>query len=262
MSKVIDRLSGCVVVTGASSGIGLELALLAARDGCELLLVADRDLAEAERRAREAGAASVESIHADLATPEGVKTLLAALGDRPVDILMANAGRGEGGAFLDQDLSEVAHVIDTNITGTVALIHAIGNRMRERGQGRILVTGSIVGSIPGPFNLVYNSTKAFIDDFCVGLSNELKDTEIVISCLLPGATDTPFFERADMEDTRIGQADKADPAKVAKDGYDALLKGETQQVSGFMNKLQYLFADILPEELLARMHRKLAEPRR
>ena len=121
-------------------------------------------------------------------------------------------------------------------------------------------TGSIAGHMPGTFQLVYNSTKAFIDDFCIGLANELKETNVVITNLMPGPTDTDFFERADMEDTQVGQQDKADPAKVAKDGYKALLDGDTRITSGFMNKVQKVFGDLLPEELVAQLHRRMAEP--
>lgn len=260
MSGKIDKLSGRVLVTGASSGIGLELAKLAARDGCELVLAADRDLAEAEAECRQAGAASVETVEADLATPDGLRKLMTALGDQPVDVLMANAGHGLGGAFLDQEWSDMAHVIHTNVTGTVWLIREVGRTMRDRNHGRILVTGSIAGHLPGSFQLVYNSTKSFIDYFCFGLRNELKETDIVVSCLMPGATDTDFFARADMENTKVGQSDKADPAKVAKDGYDAILSGDDHVVSGFMNKVQDVFAGVLPDTVVAEMHRRLAKP--
>jgi len=261
MSKnKIEKLSGLCVVTGASSGIGLELAKLAAKDGCDLILVADRDLTDGEAAARSSGASSVETIEADLATRDGLMKVMAAIGERPVDVLMANAGHGQGQAFLDQQWADIAHVIHTNVTGTVALIHMIGQKMRARDAGRILVTGSIAGHMPGAFQLVYNSTKSFIDDFVVGLANELKETNVVITNLMPGVTDTEFFERAEMMDTQAGQQKKADPAKVAKDGYDALLDGDTQITSGFMNKVQRIFADILPEGVVAQMHRRLAEP--
>lgn len=260
MSK-IDKLNGFVVVTGASSGIGLELARLAAKDGCDLLLVADRDLSEGEAAAKSAGAASVETIQADLATPDGLRSLMGAIGDRPVDALLANAGHGLGDAFLDQEWKDIAHVIHTNVTGTTWLIHQIGQSMRGRNSGRILVTGSIAGHIPGSFQLVYNSTKSYVDYFCFGLRNELKDTDVVVTCLMPGVTDTEFFDRADMENTGVGESDsKADPAKVAKDGYDALLDGEAHTVSGFMNKVQDAFAGIIPDTVLAQMHRKMAKP--
>jgi short-subunit dehydrogenase len=136
----------------------------------------------------------------------------------------------------------------------------IGKQMRDRNKGRILVTGSIAGDLPGAFQLVYNSTKSYLNDFCIGLRNELKETEITVTCLEPGVTGTNFFKRADMEDTQAGQQDKADPAKVAKDGYKAMLDGDSEIVSGFMNEVQSMFADILPDELVAQMHRRMAEP--
>jgi short-subunit dehydrogenase len=259
--RKIDKLTGFVVITGASSGIGLELAKLAARDGTSLLLVADTDLSEGETAVRAAGAQAVETLQVDLATEEGVKEVIAKIAGRQVAALFANAGHGLGKGFLDQDWEEARHVIDTNVVGTTHLIHAIGRQMRDRNEGRILVTGSIAGHIPGSFQLVYNSTKAYVDDFCNGLSNELKDTEVFVTCLEPGVTDTEFFKRADMLDTNAGQGSKADPAKVAKDGYTALLAGEEQITSGFMNKVQSFFSDILPDEVVAQMHRRLAEPK-
>ena len=261
MSKnPVIKLSGLAVITGASSGIGLELAKRAAGDGCDLILVARGDLSAGEAACRAVGAASVQTVSADLSTQEGVMAVVQAIGDRPVAALFANAGTGKGGAFLDQQWEEVAHIIETNITGTVKLVHMIGKRMRERGEGRILVTGSIVGNMPGAFNLAYNSTKAFLNDFCAGLAEELRNTRITITCLLPGATDTPFFAKAGMLDTVVGEAPKADPSTVAADGYQALLRGETMVVSGFINKVMYHFADLLPTEFVGQMHRIMARP--
>ncbi len=264
MSKnPIDSLSGFVIVTGASSGIGLELAKLAAGDGCDLLLVADRDLSAARSAVETCGAASVETLQVDLGTRHGIDTVVGTVGDRRVDALIANAGHGLGHSFFEQEWHDIAHVIDTNVKGTVSLIHKIGAQMVLADRGRILATGSIAGDMPGAYQLVYNSTKAFVNDFCVGLSNELKGTQVVISCLMPGVTDTEFFDRAGMQDTNAGKSNsKADPAKVARDGYAALLKGETQEVSGFMNKVQDIFAGILPDEVVAQMHRRLAKPER
>jgi short-subunit dehydrogenase len=259
-NRSIDALTGFVVITGASTGIGLELAKLAAKDGTSLLLVADTDLSQGEAAARAAGAQDVETLQVDLATNEGVEQVIAKIGDRPVSALLANAGHGLGKAFLDQDWKEARHVIDTNVVGTVHLIHAVGQQMRARDNGRILVTGSIAGHIPGSFQLVYNSTKAFIDDFCNGLSNELKNTNVVVTCLEPGPVDTEFFKRADMMDTSAATGSKSDPADVAKDGYKAMLSGDLQITSGFMNKVQSFFADILPDEMMAQMHRRMAEP--
>lgn len=133
--------------------------------------------------------------------------------------------------------------------------------MRTRNAGRMLVTGSIAGHIPGSFQLVYNSTKSYIDYFCFGLRNELKGTDVTITCLMPGPTETQFFKRANMEDTDVGRSDsKADAAKVARDGYEALLAGEAHTVSGFMNKVQDAFAGIIPDTMSAQMHRSMAEP--
>lgn len=259
MRGKIDKLTGLVVVTGASSGIGLELAKRAACDGVDLILVADRDLSAGEAAVREAGAASVQCVECDLATEDGIQQVMQAIGQRPVAALFANAGHGLGGEFLDQDWNEVRHLIETNVTATARLIQLVGKGMRERDDGRILATGSIAGHIPGAFQLVYNSTKAFVDDFCIGLRNELKNTGVAVTVLEPGPTETHFFELARLMDTKVGRQEKADPAKVAEDGYAAMLADEDQVVSGFMNKLQATFADILPDEMVAQMHRRLTE---
>ena len=259
MSKnPVEKLSGYVIVTGGSSGIGLELVKRAAADGCDVLIVADRDLETGAAAAREAGARSVDTLETDLATEHGIDAVMERVGARPVDALIANAGAGQAGRFLDTPWRDIKKTVDTNVTGTISLIHKIGGAMRDRNAGRILVTGSIVADMPGTFNLTYNSTKAFIVDFTVGLAEELRDSAVVVTCLLPGATDTEFFEKADMENASIHKAMLADPAKVAKDGYEALLKGEVKEVSGLLNKVQYLFADILPDGLVAKMHRKMA----
>jgi short-subunit dehydrogenase len=261
MRGKIEKLSGLVVVTGASSGIGLELARRAAKDGVDLLLAADTDFADALPQIEAAGAGSVKTVQCDLATSEGLDALMALVGDRPVACLIANAGQGAGAVtFLDQEWDEARKTVETNILGTIRLIQLVGRRMRERGEGRILVTGSIAGHLPGSFQLVYNATKSFIDFFCEGLRNELKDTGVAVTCLLPGATDTEFFERAHMENTEVGQQKKADPAKVAEDGYAAMLRDDDQTISGFMNKIQVLFADILPDTFTAELHRKMAQP--
>jgi uncharacterized protein len=247
------------VVTGASTGIGYELAKLCAENGYDLVVAADTPLAEAVEACRALGA-EVTAVETDLATTEGVDELYAAIKGRPVDALLANAGHGLGRAFLDQDFEEVRHVIDTNVTGTVYLIQKVGRDMRARNQGRILITGSIAGFMPGSFQAVYNGTKAFIDSFSFALRNELKETEITVTCLMPGATDTEFFERADMLDTKVGTQEKDDAAKVAKDGFDAMLAGEGDVVSGWQNKLQTTLANVTPAGLLAEQHRKMAEP--
>jgi short-subunit dehydrogenase len=248
------------IVTGASSGIGLELAALCAANGFDLLLAADRPLDTAVTEVSKRGA-SVEAVEADLATPEGVDKLLSQVAERPVAALLANAGHGLGKAFLDQDFNDVQHVINTNISGTIYLIQRIARDMRVRGEGRILITGSIAGFMPGTFQAVYNGTKAFIDSFSWALRNELKDTGITVTCLMPGVTDTDFFERADLMDTKVGTSEnKMDPAKVAEIGFKAMMDREGDVVAGFKNKMQAAMAAITPSAVLAEQHRKIAEP--
>lgn len=251
------------LVTGASSGIGYGLAKLAAEHGYDLIVAADTPLAAAVGDFQALGA-RVEAVQCDLATVDGVHQLLDCVGEREVDALIANAGHGLGGAFLDQDWNAVRHVIDTNVTGTVHLILHVGRKMRERapdrGHGRILITGSIAGFQPGSFQAVYNGTKAFVDSFSLALRNELKNSPVTVTCLMPGPTDTEFFERADMLDTKVGQDKKMDAYDVAKIGWEAMLKGEADVVAGFKNRMQVAMSKVMPAQATAEMHRKLAEP--
>ena len=248
------------IVTGASSGIGYELAKCCAQNGFDLLIAADEPKIRQAAEDFRALGAEVDFVEADLATAAGVEQLFAAVKGRPVEALLANAGHGLGKGFLDQDFTEVRHVIDTNITGTLDLIQRVGRDMRRHGRGRILITGSIAGFMPGTFQAVYNGTKAFIDSFSWALRNELKDTGITVTCLMPGATETEFFERADMQDTKVGRQKKDDPADVAKTGFEAMMKGEGDVVSGLKNKIQAAVASVTPSSVLAEQHRKKAEP--
>ena len=248
------------VVTGASSGIGYELAKCCAQNGYDLVIAADEPaINDAAQAFRQLGA-SVEAVQADLATTGGVDKLYAAAKGRPVEALLANAGRGLGKGFLDQDFNDVRRVIDTNITGTVYLIHKVGRDMRAQGRGRILITGSIAGFIPGTYQAVYNASKAFLDSFSFAIRHELKDTGVTVTCLMPGATETEFFERADMMDTKVGTAKKDDAADVAKTGFDAMMRGTGDVVTGWHNKLQTAIANVTPSDILAEQHRKMAEP--
>ena len=248
------------VVTGGSSGIGLELAKLFAADGYDLVIAAE-DEAKLQTAKSEIGSATtVETVAGDLATEEGVQNLYSALKGRPVDALAANAGRGLGHAFLDQEWTDIRKVIDTNVTGTTQLLHLVGKDMRARGRGRILITSSIASQMPGTFNAVYNGTKAYDQSLSFAIRNELKDSGVTVTALLPGPVETNFFHEADMDDTKVGQSKKADPADVAKTGYDAMMKGEGDVTDGLMNKLQVAMARLSPDTALAEMHRKQAEP--
>jgi len=248
------------VVTGASSGIGYELALCCAKHGFDLAVAADENqIFDAAERLRSMGV-SVKPVQADLATLPGVEELIAALSGRPVAALLANAGHGLGGAFLDQDFAAVRHVIDTNVTGTVYLIQRIVRQMRARAEGRVLITGSIAGFMPGTFQAVYNGTKAFLDSFAYALRAELRDSGVSVTCLMPGATETEFFERADMEDTRVGAGKKQPADEVAQLGFKAMMQGDGEVITGWQNKLRAAISGVTPSETLAEMHRKMAEP--
>ena len=249
------------VVTGASSGIGYHLALLAAQHGYDLLVAADRPLEQAVADFKAAGAQQVHAVQVDLATRQGVDALFNQLQGREIEALMANAAHGLGGPFLEQSFEDLQHVIDTNITGTLYLLQHAARGMVARGRGRILVTGSVAGFQPGTFHAVYNGSKAFVDSFAQALRNELKDTGVTVTLLMPGPTDTEFFERAQLLDTRMGaDLKKDDPAMVARMGFEAMLEGEADVVTGWKSKAQVIASKVMPAQAVAEAHRKLAEP--
>ena len=250
------------VVTGASSGIGLELAKIAAAEGFDLVIAANEPAIESAAQALRSAGVSVDAMQVDLATRAGVDEFYHFIADKsqPVDLLMANAGCGLANGFLDQDLAQALHVVDTNVTGTISLVHRIGKDMRARGKGRILMTGSIAGFIPGAYMAVYNASKAFLNSFSLALREELAETGVTVTCLMPGATETRFFERAGILDTELGQADKDDPADVAKAGYEAMMDNECDVVTGWKNKIQAAVANITPSGILADRHAKMAAP--
>jgi uncharacterized protein len=257
MTQPPDKLA---LVTGASTGIGYFLAQECANHGYNLIVAADE--ARIEKAAEEFRKAGVEvhAVEADLATTEGVDRLYDAADGRPIDLLMANAGRGLGGDFLDHDFAETRRVVDTNITGTLYLIWRVGTDMRSRGEGRILITGSIAGFMPGASQAVYNGSEAFLGSFAFALRTELDDSGVSVTCLMPGATETEFFARADMLEARIGNLKKDDPAEVARIGFDAVMRGEGDIASGWKNKLQSALAHVIPGGILAKQHKKMAAP--
>src|SRR5262245_5663810 len=248
------------IVTGASSGIGFALAREGASHGFDRLIAADEPKIQTAARVLNEYGVHVDALNVDLATEQGVDRVISAAGGRPVDALLANAGIGLGGAFLQQDFAALRRVVDTNITGTLDLIQRVGREMRRLGKGRILITGSIAGFTPGTYQAVYNGTKAFLDSFSFALRAELKESGVTVSCLMPGPTDTEFFERAEMLDTRVGQEEKDDPADVAKAGFAAMLQGKGDVVTGWRNKLEAALANVTPAEVLAEKHRRMAEP--
>jgi short-subunit dehydrogenase len=250
------------IITGASTGIGFELATLAAKNGYDILVVADEPLIDAAADDFRQFGTEVVSVEADLSTIDGVDRLLDAAQGRPVDLLCANAGHGLGHAFIDQKPADWRFVVDTNITGTIYLIQKVLTGMVARNDGKILVTGSVAGYIPGAFQAVYNGTKAFIDSFTEAVRNEIKDSDgVTLTTLMPGPVDTEFFARGDMLDTSVGASDsKSDPADVARDGWDAVMAGKASIFSGWKTKIQGVLANVTPGSVLAEQHRKMAEP--
>ena len=252
------------VVTGASSGIGLELAKQFARHGFDLLLTATGpDLAEAARTIEGLGA-QVETVPADLTAYEDVEALYTAIRatGRPVDALALNAGFGVGGDFARETaLRDELNLIQLNVVSTVHLAKRVLPDMVARGQGRVLFTSSIAALMPGTFEAVYAASKAFVQSFAQALRNELKDTGVTITALQPGPTETDFFHRAGMDDTRAGASEKDDPVQVAEQGFAALMAGQDHVIAGSLTtKALGTMAKVLPDTVNAQQHRKLAEP--
>ncbi|MFH9613487.1 SDR family NAD(P)-dependent oxidoreductase [Streptomyces pratensis] len=252
------------LVTGASSGIGLELAKQLAERGFDLVINAEDD-ARLHRAAEEIRAvgAHVEAVRADLRVYGETEAFFAAatsLG-RPLDVVALNAGVGRGGAFADTDLADELEIIDLNVRSTVHLAKRVMRDMVARDTGRILVTSSIASTMPGSFQAVYNASKSFLQSFAEALQNELKDTGITVTSLMPGPTETDFFHRADMDDTKVGQQEKDDPAQVARQGLDALFGDKDKLVAGSLKtRAQGLANKVLPDAAKSEAHRKMAEP--
>jgi len=252
------------VVTGASSGIGHALATQFAQHGFDLLITAkDGDL-EGTAHTCEGLGAQVQSHQIDLATYDGVENLYQKItvSGRPVAAIALNAGVGVGGDFTAQtDLKDELNLINLNVVAPVHLAKRVLPDMVKRGEGRILVTSSIAATMPAPFEAVYGASKAFLLSFSEALRNELKDTGVTVTALMPGPTETDFFHRADMDDTKAGASKKDDPNDVARQGFEALMAGKDHIVAGSLKtKVMGLANDVLPATALAEAHRALAEP--
>lgn len=251
------------VVTGASRGIGLELARRLAGDGYDLL-VASEDVAIEDAAAEirlVADGTTVETAQVDLATTDGVEALVQRIGERPVDALLVNAGVAVGGgAFIDTELDRHLELIALNVTGAVRLTHRVASRMAARGEGRILITSSIAAKSPGPYISTYSASKAFLYAFSQALRVELAEHGVGVTALMPGPTDTAIWERADMEDTAIAELAVADPATVAAAGIDAMLAGKDHVVPGVVNKLAVASSNALPDAAITKTQAAVTKP--
>ncbi|MFE8919888.1 SDR family NAD(P)-dependent oxidoreductase [Streptomyces rochei] len=259
-----DRAGGgrpLTLITGASSGIGYELARLFAEHGHDLVVNAeDERLEHAARRLRETGV-EVRAVRADLRTAEGVDRLVAALTGLTVDVAALNAGVGQGGAFVDTDPRDDQSVIDLNVSSTVRLAKPLLRDMVARGVGRLMFTSSVAATMPGSFQSVYNASKSFVQSFAQALQEEVADTGVTVTSFMPGPTETDFFRRAGMTDTKVGTMNKDDPAQVARQAYDAVMKGRGKLVTGSAKtKAQGVADKVLPDRVKAAVHRRMAEP--
>ena len=251
------------LVTGASSGIGFELARQFLNGGFDVVAVAeDAELDTAVEQLTDLGG-TIHGERIDLADRDGVDELNAAVGalGRPVDAAAINAGVGVGGPFVDNDLDRELRLIDLNVVSSVALAKHLTRDMVARGHGRILFTSSVAARMPTAFQAVYGASKAFVQSFGQALRNELRNTGVTVTTLLPGPTDTEFFERADLMDTKVGTADKDDPALVAEQGFQGLMDGEGNVLAGTLSsRAMGLGGNVTPDAAGAELNRRLHEP--
>jgi short-subunit dehydrogenase len=251
------------VVTGGSSGIGFELAKQFIANNFDVMIAADGSDVEEVAALLETDGAIVYSQRVDLSSPDGVNELWAAIQDvqRPLEAIAINAGVGVGGRFLETEIADEISMVRLNCESVIQLAKYAAREMAARGRGRILITSSIAGTMPAPFEAVYGATKAFDLSFAEALHHELKDTGVTVTAMQPGPTETHFFDRAGLQDTKIGAGEKDEPAEVAKQGFEAMMKGKDKVIVGSLKtRLMGAANEILPESTKAKQHAKLAEP--
>jgi short-subunit dehydrogenase len=252
------------LITGGTKGIGYELAKIFAYNGHNLILVA-RDKNNLNQTALELKALGVEviTISKDLFIKESPFELFDDVKERGliVDILVNDAGQGQYGEFAETDIYRELDIIQLNISSLVVLTKLFMQEMLQRGAGKILNLSSIASKAPGPWQSVYHGTKAFVQSFTEAVRNETKDSGVTLTALLPGATDTEFFKTAEMEESKIVKDGKLDdPVKVAKDGYEALMRGDDMVISGFMNKVNVAMSNMMPDSAAAESMNKKQAP--
>lgn len=262
MANPNNRLA---LITGATSGIGYELAKLFAQDGYNLVIVArtEEDLQRCAGELSRQYGIQVTPIAKDLFQPNAAFELYNEVQGKGlrVDVLVNDAGQGEFGLFLEQDIHRLLDIIQLNVSSLTVLTHAFLKDMVARNDGKILQLASIASDLPGPWQAVYHATKAYVLHLSEALVRELKDTKVTITSLQPGATDTDFFNKADMQESKILDSKLSDPAQVAKDGYEALMRGDDKVVSGFKNKVMVAMSHVLPDQAVAAQTEKMQEPK-
>jgi short-subunit dehydrogenase len=249
-------------VTGASTGIGFELAKLFADDGYDLVVAADENAIQASADKLGATGADIRAVQVDLRKPEDVDLLYRTATDgRRLDAAVLNAGIGRAGPFVDGDLDTDLSIVDLNVRSTVHLAKLVLRDMAARGEGKVLFTSSIASTMPGSLQTVYNASKSFIQSFSEALHDELRNTGVTVTSLMPGPTDTDFFRRGRMLDTVVGRMPKDDPGEVAKQGYDALMSGDRKVVAASVTtKAMGLANRVLPDSVKAVASRMISLP--
>lgn len=253
------------LVTGATQGIGYELAKLLAHDQYNLVLVArhQEELDAKSAAFKQQYGIDVITLAQDLAQREGPFAVYEAVKSRgiQVDVLVNDAGQGQYGEFVDTDIHRELEIVDLNIGAYLVLTKCFLKEMVARKEGKILMVSSIAGEVPGPLQSVYHGTKAFVSSFTEAIQNETKDSGVTITKLLPGATDTDFFHKADMQQAKmVKEGSKADPAEVAQDGYEALMAGKLEIISGLKNKITVAASKLLPDSMVAENMHQQAKP--
>lgn len=256
-----ENNSRYVLITGGTQGIGYELAKLFAEDGHNLIIVA-RTQSDLEQRAAEFSqqyGIQVVPIAKDLFEPNAPFELYDEVKNKGlmVDVLVNDAGQGQFGLFVETDIRRQLEIIQLNVSSLTALTYLFLKDMVARNEGKILQLASIASELPGPWQAVYHGTKAYVLSFTEALINELKESAVTMTALQPGATDTDFFNKADMQNSKIMDTKMSDPAKVAKDGYQALMKGDDKIVSGFKNKAMVAMSNVIPDTMVAEQMNKM-----
>lgn len=262
-SGAMTEAKRLALVTGASSGIGLALATEFVQHDYDLVVCAEDAAIHRAADALSLSGAAITPIQVDLRTSDGVESLYSTViaSGRSLDAAALNAGVGLGGPLVENDLTAELDMIDLNVKSTVHLAKRVLVDMVARDEGRVLITSSIGSTMPGSFQAVYEGTKSFLQSFAEAVANELKDTGVVITSLMPGPTDTNLFHRAEMADTRVGQGSKDDPAEVARQAFEALMGGDQKVVAGSLKtKTMEAANKVMPDALKAEQHRKMAEP--
>lgn len=265
MAAENNSQKGYVLITGGTSGIGYELAKCFAQDGYQLILVArtEEDLQKRSAELKQQFGVEVSTIAKDLFQPNAALELYNEVKQKGIilDVLVNDAGQGQFGLFVEQNINRLLEIIQLNVASLTSLTQLFLKDMVTRNEGKILQLASIASELPGPWQAVYHATKAYVLQLTESLIPELKDTNVTITALQPGATDTDFFNKAEMQDSKILDSKLSDPAKVAKDGYQALMKGDDKLVSGLKNKVMVGMSNVIPESMVAEQMNKMQQPK-